>query len=262
MSALTIATAGKGGTGKTTLAGLLVRSLVDAGVSPVLAVDADPNACLHEALGTQPERTVAELTEELKAAEGAPMQGGMTRDVWMEYGLQSCLAEERGFDLLEMGRPEGAGCYCYANNLVRGCIDALTRSYRGIVMDNEAGLEHLSRRTTRDVDVLLLVADPSVRGIRTVGRLSALADELGISVGQRLLVVNRASEPLHPALLDAARETGLEVAAVIPDDPAVALCDLECTGLRSLSDDAPALVAAKRLLSTVLESRDCRAART
>jgi len=249
---LTIATAGKGGTGKTTLAGLLVRALVEEKMTPVLAVDADPNSCLHESLGTEPNRTVADLTEELKAAEGAPAPGGMTRDVWMEYGLQGCLTEETGFDLLTMGKPEGAGCYCYANNLVRGCIDALTRSYKAIVMDNEAGLEHLSRRTTRDVDVLLLVADPSVRGIRTVARLSALADELGIDVGTRMLVVNRASEPLHPALIDEAAAAGLPITAVIPNDPAVGACDLGGDGLQALPDDSPSVVASRRLLKEVL----------
>ena len=140
--AYTIAMAGKGGTGKTTMAALAVRALLDLGAKSVLAVDADPNACLHEALGVEVERSVGEITEEmLENANSNP--NGMSKDAWLEYNVQRYVVEAPQFDLLSMGRPEGAGCYCYANNLVRGCIDALTKSYRAIVMDNEAGLEHL-----------------------------------------------------------------------------------------------------------------------
>jgi CO dehydrogenase maturation factor len=143
---------------------------------------------------------VGEITEQmLENADSNP--GGMSKDAWLEYNIQLFVVEEHQFDLLSMGRPEGSGCYCYANNLVRGCIDDLQQGYQYVVMDNEAGLEHLSRRTTRDVDVLLMVADPSVRGIRTAATLNALADELKIAVGARYLVVNRAEQPLDPALV-------------------------------------------------------------
>jgi CO dehydrogenase maturation factor len=169
--AFTIALAGKGGTGKTTTAALMVRALREMGARSVLAVDADPNACLHEALGTEVERSVGQITEEmLENPEANP--GGMSKDAWLELNIQRFVVEETEYDLLSMGRPEGSGCYCYANNLVRGCIDDLQRSYEYVVMDNEAGLEHLSRRTTRDVDLLLIVSDPSVRGIRTAGILN------------------------------------------------------------------------------------------
>ena len=185
----TIALAGKGGTGKTTTAALVVRALREMGVKDVLAVDADPNSTLQEALGVEVERSVGEITEELmQTSDNTP--GGLTKDAWLQ-GNENCYGvESREFDLLSMGRPEGAGCYCYANNLVRGCIDGLSRGYDFVVMDNEAGLEHLSRRTTRNVDALLIVSDPSVRGVRTSTRLDALASELDIGINARYLVIN------------------------------------------------------------------------
>jgi CO dehydrogenase maturation factor len=244
----TIALAGKGGTGKTTTAALMVRALAELGARSILAVDADPNACLHEALGTEVERSVGEITEEMLAnADSNP--GGMTKDVWLEYNVQRYVVEEHDFDLLSMGRPEGSGCYCYANNLVRGCIDDLQRGYEYVVMDNEAGLEHLSRRTTRDVDLLLMVADPSVRGIRTAARLNELADELKIAVGARYLLVNRGVEPLDPTLATAASETGVPLLGVVPADDGVTRCDLEGHGMFDMPDDSPALAAIRRMIA-------------
>ena len=244
----TIAFAGKGGTGKTTLAALTVRALRELGARSVLAVDADPNATLHEALGVEVERSVGEITEEmLERADNMP--SGMTKDAWMELNIQRYVVEADEFDLLSMGRPEGAGCYCYANTLVRGCIDSLSGSYEYVVMDNEAGLEHLSRRTTRDVDILILVSDPSLRGTRTVARLSELADELGIGIGARYVVYNRAEEPLDPVLTRAAEAEGLEIAGIIPPDPGITQCDLEGAGLFDLPDESPALEAMKSIIS-------------
>jgi CO dehydrogenase maturation factor len=248
---LTIAMAGKGGTGKTTLAALVVRALRDSGEGPILAVDADPNATLHEALGVEVERSVGEITEEMLASVEA-MPGGMGKSEWIEYNIQRYVVETNRFDLLEMGRPEGAGCYCYANTLIRGCIDSLQRSYEFVVLDNEAGLEHLSRRTTRDVDVLLLVSDASLRGTRTVARLAALADELGIGVGSRHVVYNRAPDPLPAVLAEAAGEAGLDIAGVVPADEGIARCDLEGSGLFELEDDSPALEAVRRILDRVV----------
>lgn len=245
--AFTIALAGKGGTGKTTVAALVVRTLHEMGARSVLAVDADPNACLHEALGTEVERSVGEITEEmLENANSNP--GGMSKDAWLEYNMQMYVVEESEFDLLSMGRPEGSGCYCYANNLVRGCLDGLQRGYEYVVMDNEAGLEHLSRRTTRNVDVLLMVADASVRGIRTAASLNALADELKIAVGARYLIVNRTEEPLDPALVAAVEATGVPLLGTIPSDAGITRIDLEGDGVFALADDSPALAAVARLM--------------
>ncbi len=248
--AVTLAFAGKGGTGKTTLAAITVRLLGEAAARSVLAVDADPNSTLHEALGVEVERSVGEITEEMLISAGEST--GMPKETWLEYNVQRYLVERQGYDLLSMGRPEGAGCYCYANNLVRGCIDKLARGYEYVVMDNEAGLEHLSRRTTRDVDVLLLVSDPSVRGIRTVARISALADELKIGVGARYLVINRGAEPLDPVLYAEAERTGLELAGVVPDDRAVTQADLDGSGVLAMPADATSLEAMRRVVSVVV----------
>jgi CO dehydrogenase maturation factor len=249
--AYTIALAGKGGTGKTTVAALIVRALSQMGARSVLAVDADPNACLHEGLGVEVERSVGEITEEmLENANSNP--NGMSKDAWLEYNVQRYVVESKHFDLLSMGRPEGAGCYCYANNLVRGCVDDLSRSYEYVVLDNEAGLEHLSRRTTRDVDLLLMVADPAVRGIRTAATLSGLADELKIAVGARFLIVNRGTEPLDPALLAAIDQTGVPLLGTVPSDEGINAIDLAGTGVFDLPDDSVALAAVTRLLSAAI----------
>ena len=249
--AFTIALAGKGGTGKTTTAALVARALDELGARSVLAVDADPNSTLHEALGVEVERSVGEITEEMmQNAESTP--GGMSKDAWMELNVQRYVVETSPFDLISMGRPEGAGCYCYSNNLVRGCMDGLSRSYEYVVMDNEAGLEHMSRRTTRDVDVLLIVSDPSVRGIRTAERVAELADELGIGTGARYLVVNRGSEPLDTALTAAIDATGVELLGVIPNDQGVVDADLAGVGLFELDEDSAALAKVREMLRTAV----------
>lgn len=247
----TVALAGKGGTGKTTVAALIVRALRELGARAVLAVDADPNSTLHEALGVQVERSVAEITEELMGIDEAT-PGGMSKDAWMELHVNRYLVETTEFDLLSMGRPEGAGCYCYANNLVRSCIEGLSRGYEYIVMDNEAGLEHLSRRTTRNVDALLIVSDPSVRGIRTAQRLDALASELDIGIGMRYLVINRTRESLDSALVREAEATGLPLLGTIPHDDAIMRSDLDGVGLFSLPSDSLALSAVRDMTARVV----------
>ncbi|MFA5844231.1 MAG: AAA family ATPase [Coriobacteriia bacterium] len=247
--AFTIALAGKGGTGKTTMAALLVRALRELGARSVLAVDADPNACLHEALGLEVERSVGDITEEMLRLADDNRPGGMDKETWLELNVNRYVVESTECDLLSMGRPEGSGCYCYANNLVRACMDDLSRSYEYVIMDNEAGLEHLSRRTTRNVDLLLLIADPSVRGIRTARTLDELAGELGIAVGARYLVVDRAQEPLDPVLLEAVAATGIPLLGTVPSDDGVTRCDLLGTGLFDLPDDSPSLAAVKEMVT-------------
>ncbi len=244
--ATTFALAGKGGTGKTTVAALLVRALLRAGTKPVLAIDADPNATLGEALGVQPERTVVGAVERY-FGERADIPAGMSRDKYLEQRLAEVVCESRGFDLLVMGRPEGAGCYCAANNVLRASIDALTKSYAAVVMDNEAGMEHLSRRTTRSVDHLILVADHSVRGVRTTKRLDALADEIELGIGARWLVLNRVPATIDPAVEAAARETGLPLLPLVPEDPGVVRADLAGTSLLEL-DGSPAAAGVESLL--------------
>lgn len=249
--AFTIALAGKGGTGKTTTAALLVRALHRRGAKAVLAVDADPNSTLHEALGVDVERSVGEITEGmLENPDANP--GGMGKQEWLEYNLHRYTVETPEFDLLSMGRPEGAGCYCYANNLVRGCLDSLSSSYDYVIMDNEAGLEHLSRRTTRNVDLLLIVSDAGTRGIGTAARLSKLVDELDIRVRSRYLVLNRALEPLDPGLLDAIDKAGVPYLGSIPTDIDIVRGDMRGGNIYELPEDAPALEAVDRFVTATI----------
>lgn len=184
---LTVAMGGKGGTGKTTVAGLLIRYLIDHGMKPVLAVDADPNSNLNEVLGVALDETLGDARERMKT--DVPV--GMTKDIYMELKVEQSLVEGDGFDLIAMGRPEGAGCYCAANNLLSGLLDRLIESYEYMVVDNEAGMEHFSRLTQKDIDLLLLVSDPSRRGLTAACRIVELVASLPIRIGGKMLVVNQ-----------------------------------------------------------------------
>ena len=177
--AFVIALSGKGGMGKTTLAALMVRHLSRARGRAVLAVDADPNSGLGEALGVSPEHTLADIREDTRE-DRLQLSAGMSKERHIELLIQSCLVEGNKFDLLTMGRPEGPKCYCYVNNLLRKYLDEATKEYPIVVIDNEAGMEHLSRRTTNNVDELFVVSDATRQGARTVGRIMKLADSLPI----------------------------------------------------------------------------------
>ncbi|MCK7509749.1 MAG: carbon monoxide dehydrogenase [Desulfobacterales bacterium] len=190
--AFSIALAGKGGTGKTTLAGLLVKYLLHHHKTPVLAVDADSNSNLNEVLGRRRRRHARQRPRGHEEGRGP---SGMTKDVFMSMKLEQAVAESEGFDLIVMGRPEGAGCYCAANSLLTGFLEKLVDNYPYIVMDNEAGMEHVSRLTTKNVNVLLLVSDPSRRGLQAALRIDELARELNIGVGKSCLVINQVKEP-------------------------------------------------------------------
>ncbi|MDD1668319.1 MAG: AAA family ATPase, partial [Methanomicrobiales archaeon] len=172
-----IALSGKGGTGKTTISALLIQALIEMGESPVLAVDADPNANLNEALGLPLRETLGSMREDAFTKSIPP---GMSRTGYIEYRFQQVLVESEGVDLLAMGRPEGTGCYCFANRLLSEAMDLLARRYRIVVMDMEAGMEHFSRGTIGIPDLLLVVTDPGARGVRTAGRIRDLAITLGI----------------------------------------------------------------------------------
>ena len=192
----TIALAGKGGTGKTSLCGLTIRYLTEKKRGAVLAVDADANSNLNEVLGVSVHATVGRLREtSLEAVKStAPRPGGMSMEQLFDYQIQQAIIESKGFDLLVMGRPEGSGCYCAANNIIRKYMDNLADKYTYTVMDNEAGLEHLSRRTTQDTDLLLIISDSSVRGIMTAGRIGELVKELKLNVKRSVLIVNRVQD--------------------------------------------------------------------
>ncbi len=244
-----IAVAGKGGTGKTTVAGLIVRALRKAGRTPVLAVDADPNANLDAALGMRPAKTIADVLDVTRGMRDVP--SNMSRITYLSYQLEDCLAEGAGVDLILMGRPEGAGCYCAANHLLREHLDRLMGSYPYVVTDNEAGMEHLSRRTTRDVSLLFIVSDPSLAGLKAARRIQELVGELTLPVRDMVLVVNRASE-LPQAATRVLGGDGLRVAGVVPDDPLVAAFELEGRPMVDLPDDAPAARAVTGILDSEL----------
>src|SRR5512147_177834 len=243
--AFVIALAGKGGTGKTSIAGLAVRYLMEKKKRPVLAVDADSNACLHEALGVKVHATIGHLREESLQAirSGGDRPGGMSMEQLFDYQVQQSVIEAKGFDLMVMGRPEGPGCYCAANNIIRKYTDKLSETYEYVVIDNEAGMEHLSRRTTHKVDLLLIVSDPTVRGIKTAQRISGLVRELDLDVGRHSLVINRVSGSEGEELRKLAEEMGLTVSGLVPQDHQIFEYDLEGKGIVGLPGDSIAVTA-------------------
>ncbi|MDO8723457.1 MAG: AAA family ATPase [Syntrophales bacterium] len=236
----TIAVSGKGGTGKTTFAGMIIRYLLEKKKGPVLAVDADANANLNEVLGIGIKSTIGEMRELMK--EEVPT--GMTKDVWFEYKVQEALTEAKGFDLLAMGRPEGAGCYCAANTLARKYIDLLTENYPYIVIDNEAGMEHFSRLTTRDVDLLFILSDSSRRGIITAARIRDLIRELKLNILRVVLVLNRVTGSLEKDILEETGKNNLELAGIVPADEEIYRFDLNGTPTFNLPTSVPAVQAA------------------
>ncbi len=250
----TIAVAGKGGTGKTTISALIIDHLIKNGRGSVLAIDADPSTNLNLALGVPLYDTVGDVREETATAVGGQRAlGGMSKWDYLDFRIQESLVEESGFDLLAMGRPEGPGCYCAANNILRTSVDRLSDAYDYVVIDNEAGLEHLSRRTTRDVDLLFVVSDPTLRGIIAAGRVAEVVDELKTSVGAIYLIVNRVNgDTLPESLRNIIEEHNLKLAGLIPADPAVNELDAQGQPIVALPEDAPI----RRSLEAILAALD------
>lgn len=248
---VTIAITGKGGVGKTTLSALILGWLVDSGKTPVLAVDADSNANLHEALGVHYTATVGGIRED--ARQAAKELAGISKNEILDLRVQESIVEQDGYDLIVMGRPEGPGCYCYANNVLRDVIQKIANNYSHIVIDNEAGLEHLSRRTVLSVDYLIIVSDCSVRGVRTAGRIAELAEEMGTPVKHRGLIINRAPGGVLPdGVKSEAEKTGLPLLAIIPFDSWVAQMDGGGAAVATIPSDAPARNAINGLLAELL----------
>ncbi|MBE0466715.1 MAG: AAA family ATPase [Candidatus Desulforudis sp.] len=251
---LQIAVAGKGGGGKTTFAVLTVRSLVAAGHVPVLAVDADANANLAEVLGVPVRETIADVLAELSRDRRA-RPGGMSKAEYVNFRMNQALAGSADVDLLVMGTPEGPGCYCHANNLLREFIEQKAREYAFVVVDNEAGLEHLSRGTIRRADLLFIVSDASVRGLRSAGRIHRLARQLKLGVGELCLVINRVKEKDLDVLGAEIAATRLELAGYLPHDPAVEVQDLQGKPLIQLPEETPAVTAVRGIISRTVFSR-------
>jgi CO dehydrogenase maturation factor len=236
-----IALAGKGGSGKTTMAGLLIKYLVKKNKTPVLAVDADCNANLNEVLGLEIRDTLGNAREEMKKGI---VPGGMTKDIFMEMKLEEAMVEGPGFDLIVMGQPEGAGCYCAANTLLTGFMERLVNNYPFIVMDNEAGMEHISRLTTKNVDILLIVADTSRRGLQAALRIDNLARCLNIGVGKSYVIINQAKDAPSEQALEMIKAGGLELAGTVPEDDTIYEFDLNGRPTIEMPEDSPSVQAA------------------
>lgn len=228
----TIALAGKGGVGKTTLASLMVMHLATV-EPPVLAIDADPNSNLGEKLGLA---TISDLSSALDSLKAIPE--GMAKHDVMEVKAREALVEGPGMDLIGMGRPQGPGCYCFANSVLRDVLSMLTGSYRHVLIDNEAGMEHISRGTVGRLDALMVISDPGMAGLRTASRIMGLADELGIESNRKILVVNSVTEEMRKSLRERLESMGLRDYAFIPFQPEIHSLNMEGMPLSGLEHTA------------------------
>jgi CO dehydrogenase maturation factor len=260
----TIAVAGKGGTGKTTVCGMIIRYLTQQGLGPVLAIDADPSSNLNLVLGLplDNQETVGHIREEMLSqiqtdSSAGAMRGGLVSGLakhdYFDYHIRSIVVEGNDFDLLAMGRPEGPGCYCPANNAMRLVIDRMSDQYPFVVMDNEAGLEHLSRRTTRNVEHLLVITDPSQRGVVAAGRVAELVNELEIEIGQTHLVVNRLpGGKMPPPLQSFVGSIGVPLLGVIPEDKTLQEFEFSGRPLVELGDESPVYRAVAEMIKQLV----------
>lgn len=250
---ITIAVAGKGGIGKTTVAVLIIHLLTQKDMGPILAVDADANANLNQTLGMEVAGTIGQLEQEM-LVNIDDIPAGMTKKSWLDYNLQQILMEGKGRDLLVMGRGEGPDCYCAINHILRAFIESLSQNYKFVVMDNEAGMEHISRRTTYNIDVLLMVSDPNPVAIQSAGRISKLIDELDVQVKKRYLVLNNLRNSLPEEAKQKIEESGLEVLGEIPHDGELLKLCWEGKPLNLLNSDSPAQKAMEKILDKILTS--------
>ncbi len=252
--AKTIAVAGKGGTGKTSLTGLLINYLACNNKGSVIAVDADANANLNEVLGEKIEMTLGSIKEDInrREREGNTFPGGMTKAQYMKYRLSTSISEGKGYDLLVMGRSEGSGCYCYVNGILREQLDTVSNSYDYLVIDNEAGMEHLSRGTSKSVDVLLLVSDCSRRSIQAVARIRDLAIELKLKVNDIFVIVNKAPNgELNEGIQSEIDKYDLNLLGVVPLDENIYQYDSDGIPLVNLPEDSVSKKAMFEILSKI-----------
>jgi len=248
--AYSIALAGKGGTGKTTVAGMLIKYMVKTGKTPILAVDADSNANLNEVLGLEVSDTLGNAREEMKKGV---VPNGMTKDVFMSLKLEQAVVESHGYDLIVMGQPEGSGCYCAANTLLTGFIERMLDNYPYIVMDNEAGMEHISRLTTRNVDILLIISDTSRRGLQAAIRIENLARKLNIGVAKSYLIINQVKEKPSDEVLKIIKDGNLELAGIIPEDNTVYEYDLKGNPTVEMPENNKAIKAAFEIFEKIIK---------
>lgn len=239
-----LAVGGKGGVGKTTFSALLVRFLIEKRkVSPVLALDLDPNSNLNELLGVSVEHTIGEARELLKKEVPA----GITKDIWFEYKVHEAIIEGNGFDLLVMGRPEGPGCYCAVNSLAKQSIETLKKNYRFIVVDNEAGMEHMSRLVTQNIDRMYILADPTPRGLTTAQRMISLIEELNLNIKKTYIIVNRVKKEHLDELYNMAGKKGVMIDGIIGDDHVLTEIEVDGKNIFDLPDDCVSLIDAYKI---------------
>jgi CO dehydrogenase maturation factor len=244
-----IALAGKGGTGKTTLAGMLIKYLLKKNKTPILAVDADCNANLNEVLGVEINGTLGNAREEMKKGD---VPSGMTKDVFMEMKLEEAVVEAEGFDLIVMGQPEGAGCYCAANTLLTNYLERLSGNYPYVVMDNEAGMEHISRLTTNNVNILLIVSDSSRRGLQAAVRIDELARCLKIVVDKSYVVINQAREAPSQQAMEMIKKAKLELIGTIPEDDLIYDYDFNGRPTIEMPEDSKSVKAAFEIFDKIV----------
>jgi CO dehydrogenase maturation factor len=244
-----VALAGKGGTGKTTMAGMLIKYLLKKEKTPILAVDADCNANLNEVLGVEITDTLGNAREEMKKGD---VPSGMTKNIFMEMKLEEAVVEADGFDLIVMGQPEGAGCYCAANTLLTNYLERLSGNYPYIVMDNEAGMEHISRLTTHNVDILLIVSDPSRRGLQTAVRIDELARCLKIVVGKSYVVINQVREAPSEQAMAMIKKANLELIGTVPEDDLIYDFDFNGRPTIEMPEDSKSVKAAFEIFDKIV----------
>ncbi|MDD5668467.1 MAG: AAA family ATPase [Candidatus Omnitrophica bacterium] len=238
-----IAIAGKGGSGKTTIAGLLIRILKERSAGSILGIDADPNHNLGDVLGMDVSGTIGQMLDGISSDPGT-IPAGMSKDRYIEYKIQTLVQEGEGFDILTMGRPEGPGCYCYVNNVLRNTMGKLVKGYDYVVIDNEAGLEHFSRRTTGSANVLIVVSDPSVVGLKAAERIHGLVRDLKIKTKHNCLIINRFP---GPADAEKIKKTGLAYIGNIPEDGIVRNLSIEGGSVMGLDNDALSLNSLRKI---------------
>ncbi|MFC1908290.1 AAA family ATPase [Chloroflexota bacterium] len=244
---INIAVAGKGGSGKTSVSSLIIRYLVKNGKTPILVVDADPNANLAEGLGLKVTETIGSILNSFQG-EKLNIPPGMTKEAYLQYRIHTAITESKGLDMVTMGRGEGPECYCYPNVVIRKVIDELSSNYAYVVMDNEAGMEHLSRRTTQNIDELLLVSDHSVKGVRAIAHIKELISDLKLVVKRESVIINFVPNGIDSLLSKEMDRLGIIPTTVIPVDEELRRYDLEQKSLFDLTDTSPSVMVIDDLM--------------
>jgi CO dehydrogenase maturation factor len=252
-----IAIAGKGGSGKTSTSCLIIRYLKRNNQVPILAVDADGNANLGESLGYGVEKTIGSIIAAFND-DKISIPSGLTKGAFLELKLNEAIVENKEVDLITMGRGEGTGCYCYPNIVLKKFIDELKNNYAYMVMDNEAGMEHLSRRTTENINELIVVSDHSIKGVRTAARIMQLVEELKLVVGRKSVIINRVDKALDSYVVKELEQLNIDPIAIIPLDKNIYRYDFEKKSLLELPDESKAVEAIGRLMDNILDNKEVK----